>query len=781
MTLLRTIKKLWHKTRNERGQTLVVVLGFLVLGGLTIAPLLAHTNTGLLAGKGFMERVEMDYAADAGIEDAIWKTNNEAIPLDEGDFVSIYSYLLPEDINGNSVNVTMQQIWPLAGLETDAYGTTPPECLLITGGIIDLGEGEYKVQISYDGSEGDLPVDRVGVWLPSGHEYVSGSSYGITEENPTQMDWRGGTALLWEFDPAVNFADLPNPAPPGGGFTPGTEYPATRKLYFNVTPAGGRIGGSYSWVRTTNTDLYLAWESDCHMYSVISMSKDPITNRTVTIRGYTYFSEGTMGGGGGGGSGGGSGGYQMKGNYRAIGQTMMEDNDLDRRRETFVDQSSITISDIPADAEVQIAYLYWSGWRKWEGETVADRFVGLKIDGNSVYFDEEGEAVLGELFTDPEIETLRPNGSGSYTQLSRGGEWQNYRCVDEAVADNATSYVYAQGGATELDTYQIDNRSEATGTINSVTVYARARAYNSSACDDMRMQIALRSGSTTYYGDMITLTGNGGWADYSANWTVNPDTGLAWTWPEIDALQAGVKLYDDGSGYPQCTQVYAEVNYTPAFQGVEASNYWLLDNDSPNYAYSCFRDVTDLVRLVTTDGNATYTVVGVSGNTGSEHSYAGWSLLVFYASPTELAHQFFLYDYFMYADSDSSCSFEIEGFEAPADAEASLTCFVGEGDDHYDGDYLRFNGYYLSDATNPEDNVWNGKSSGLGGVFIDGVDIDTFNVSSPIINPSDTSATVSLGTDVDCWNLIYIILSFRSEYGGLTPNSSGIISYSYGG
>jgi hypothetical protein len=92
-------------------------------------------------------------------------------------------------------------------------------------------------------------------------------------------------------------------------------------------------------------------------------------------------------------------------------------------------------------------------------------------------------------------------------------------------------------------------------------------------------------------------------------------------------------------------------------------------------------------------------------------------------------------------------------------------------------DWLKFNGYYQYDAVNPQYNVWNGKSSGLGGLSIDGVDIDSFNVSSPMINPGDNSATVQLGTGVDAWNLVYILLSFSSEYGGLTPNASGIISY----
>ncbi|MFC1916010.1 hypothetical protein ACFLW4_04870 [Chloroflexota bacterium] len=767
------MRKIWNKLiRNEKGQALVVVLGFMVLGGLTIAPLLAHMRTGLSAGRGYMEQIELDYAADAGIEDALWKTNNEEVPIDPDDYVTEFNYALSEDINDKAVTINIKQLWPLAGLESDEHGTTLPDCLLITGGIIDIGEGEYKVQLSYDGSEGNLPIDRVAVWLPCGFEYVAGSSSGITTDDPTSIDWRGGKALTWDFDPAVNFTDLPVPAPPGGGFTPGTEYPATRKLYFNVSPVGEVAGGSYSWVRTTDTDLYLAWDPGCQIFQIGSTATDNITGRSVTIGGYTYCSQGSAQGTG----------YQIQGDYRAIGNTMMEDTDVDRKRETFVDESNSSISDIPADGEVALAYLYWSGWREWKGAMEADRYVGLKIDGNSVYFNEQGEAVQGELPTDPTTEILRPNSSGSYTQLSRSGSSSNYRCVDEAVADEDSTYVYAEGGAIELDTYRIDNRSEGTGSINSVTVYARAMAYyDSGECADMRMKIALRTNSATYYGDMITMIGNAGWDNYSANWTTNPYTGEPWTWPEIDALQIGIKLYDDGTGYPQCTQVYAEVNYTPVFQGIEASKWWLLENDSPNYSYSCFKDVTELVKLISTDGNATYTITGVAGTTGNEHSYSGWSMIIFYASPSELAHQFFLYDHFLYATSDSSHTFDIEGFEAPADAEAILTCFVGEGDEHYEDDYLQFNGYYLSDATNPEDNVWNGKSSGLGGQFIDGVDIDTFNVSAPIINPGDTSAEVSLSTDVDCWNLIYVILSFRSEYGGLTPNSTGIISYKYGG
>jgi len=408
----------------------------------------------------------------------------------------------------------------------------------------------------------------------------------------------------------------------------------------------------------------------------------------------------------------------------------------------------------------------------------ADRYVGLKVDGQSVYFNGQGEAVEGELTTDPATEILRPNASGSYSQCERSGDSSNYRCVDEAFADEDSTYVYRSGGGASLDTYHIQNRSEGSGTVNGVTVYARARA---DGVSDMRMQIVIRTHATIYYGSEIALIGNSGWDNYSETWITNPYTGEAWTWSEIQYLQIGIKLYDDGNGYPECTQVYAEVNYTPVFQGVEASKWWLLENEPPDYAYSCFKDVTDLVKLISPDGNATYTVIGVTGSSDSELSYTGWSMIIIYASPSEEVHQFFLYDHFLYATGDSSHTFDIAGFEAPEEAEAALTCFVGEGDEHYIYDYIEFNDNYLSGGVNPENNVWNGKSSGLGGEPIDGVDIDTFDVSSPIINPGDTSAAVRLTTGTDHWNLVYNILGFRSEFIGLIPNDVGIISYSYAG
>jgi len=473
---------------SEKGQALLIVLMLLFFTGLVVAPALANISTSVNAVRGQGDKMALSYAADAGLEDALWQINNDGIPIDPGDYVTEYNYSLPQDINSKPVDINVKQIWPLVDLESDAHGTTLPSSLLITGGVIDVGEGKYKVQASYDGSEDDLYVDRIAVWLPPGVNYATGSSTGLTTDDPTVADWHGGKTLIWTFDPAVNFTDLTIPEPPGGGFTPGTEYPAVRKLYFNITPTGDIADGSFCWIRTTNADLYLAWESGCNIYQISSTATDPVTGKSITVEGFTYRTLGSALG---------SGGFQIQGDYRAIGNTMMKDIDEDWVRETFVDVSSANITDIPADAEVVLAYLYWSGCRKLEDEMKADKYVGLKVNGNSVYFNESDNATLGELPTSPTTEILRPNASGSYNETYRSSGYSSrYRYVDEAVADDSSTYVYSKNGYTLMDTYNIENRTEATGTINSVTVYARGRAYNSGACDDMRMEIVLRTDST---------------------------------------------------------------------------------------------------------------------------------------------------------------------------------------------------------------------------------------------------------------------------------------------
>ena len=193
----KTLSKL---TTNEKGFGLVIVLCLLAIGGLTLVPLLHQMFTGVSSGQIYRGRMALSYAAGAGMEDGIWKTDNDGVPLDPYDYVTEYLYSLPEEINGKAVNVRIKQIWPLSGLESDVYGTTPAAPnLAITGGVVNY-EGKFEVRISYYTPEEELLIDRVAVWLPPGFEYVNNSSGGIaTHVNipTTQPRLTGTVAKRW--------------------------------------------------------------------------------------------------------------------------------------------------------------------------------------------------------------------------------------------------------------------------------------------------------------------------------------------------------------------------------------------------------------------------------------------------------------------------------------------------------------------------------------------------------------------------------------------------------
>jgi hypothetical protein len=131
--------------------------------------------------------------------------------------------------------------------------------------------------MTYDGSQGELKLDKVGAWLPGGFQYITDSSDGITShidvpDNPTESEFRTGTLLEWEFTTpeGVKFEELP---PLGGGDPGGTEFPITRVLIFELTPAQ-EPNDAFSWIRTTRNDIYLSWDLSQGIYLVTSMAED---------------------------------------------------------------------------------------------------------------------------------------------------------------------------------------------------------------------------------------------------------------------------------------------------------------------------------------------------------------------------------------------------------------------------------------------------------------------------------------------------------------------------
>lgn len=81
--------------RDEKGQSLILVLILLAVGALIITPLLGFMSTGLITQRQQEQRTLELYAADAGIEDAIWHLISGNVTVSEG---------TPETLNPSPMN-----------------------------------------------------------------------------------------------------------------------------------------------------------------------------------------------------------------------------------------------------------------------------------------------------------------------------------------------------------------------------------------------------------------------------------------------------------------------------------------------------------------------------------------------------------------------------------------------------------------------------------------------------------------------------------------------------
>ncbi|MFB0559415.1 MAG: hypothetical protein ACETVS_02655 [Dehalococcoidales bacterium] len=164
----------------------------------------------------------------------------------------------------------------------------------------------------------------------------------------------------------------------------------------------------------------------------------------------------------------------------------------------------------------------------------------------------------------PEVDTeiFRPNAAGDETLILvqepiSGEHWDK---VAEETPDGDSTYVGTDSNAWQEDLYNITNHSTQTaaGPINYVEVYMVCRV--TANATQTNAYIHIKTNGVEYNVAEATLTTS--WDTYSYLWDKNPQTGQAWTWDEIDALQIGVGLRrPDVDESALCTQVYAEVEF----------------------------------------------------------------------------------------------------------------------------------------------------------------------------------------------------------------------------
>jgi prepilin-type N-terminal cleavage/methylation domain-containing protein len=150
---------------------------------------------------------------------------------------------------------------------------------------------------------------------------------------------------------------------------------------------------------------------------------------------------------------------------------------------------------------------------------------------------------------------LRPDGTGVTASLT-GCSSANWQCVDDVTADDNTTRVMRADNSWAYDLYRLPDPAAAACAPSKVTVFMRCKKVFIQG--DVRA--ILRVSGSLYRGTSTPLTTS--WANYSHEWTSNPATGTAWTWIDINNLQAGVELRGQNFLMPAyCTQVWVVVEY----------------------------------------------------------------------------------------------------------------------------------------------------------------------------------------------------------------------------
>ncbi len=664
--------------------------------------------------------------------------------------------------------------------------------------VDDLWIGdEYRsntIEIAYtDATLGNAFLDRIGVWMPPGCHYVGvvGDQTSldlIKEPTPLLNTYAGGTILEWDYGTVKLHQAVDG----------GVQVPIVRTLTFTFqVDVAQTVEGMFIWIAADavnngppgpadTLDDYISWDKGYEMYKAVSQAHSEIygSNTQVTA----YASQGEVD----------KKGAAAYGDYVATGAPLLYDyNTADglNKREKTIDSSNpynwlkkdsivydgrSEIASIPADAEVTAAWLYWSAFKR--SSAVADTEVDFMYPQeygtetfavsagygddthNTVAWDSDGES-MDLLAYDPVLTLSNIRHVGVDIGLAVPSAGNETFPVGEPIRQSPAPVVQIDTTPlVEGTEYVIDYQA---GNVTLISPALSGRVYIDYSVDG---SMTLTEG--TDYEIPADILGADIDIRYPCFTVVNDDLEGTVT---IDCYYA--KHWVTG------LQHDAHDRYGTELPAVTCEN----DDGGGTplgYSYVCFTDVTYLVKGT---GNGQFAVNGVDataavdGTSGwPEWCYSAWSIIIVYESPSEEAHQLYLYDPIHNSSGNNTCpfysgmnqdvpdrtgNFILADFYPPEGwAEGSLTYFVGEGDSCWPNESIYFKG--ASDASygsaltginNPSSDVMNDLSSD----GTRGVDIDSFIVSQAI--GTDTSANVKFHTASDSWNLCYIVLSFKTN------------------
>jgi hypothetical protein len=345
---------------REGGQALIIVLVLLLLGSLTLPPILSHIGTALKSRQVYQPKVNEQYAADAGIEEGIWRIKYDCLGSDYSpyDFETGWTYETGS-VNNLAAGETIQNVWIPSNVTLDELGLSAAEAqsiiesekLVVSGTAGTIPGAPYRIKIDFTPATGDnLTIKSLGVWLPHGFSYVMGSStmeqvspfeeyYSV----PTVSPHCGGQAIVWSFSPSPYYPNFTS--------FPGVDLeasPMSANVSFGYTAAkAGDMPVAVTWVTTQMIsgadDVPISWDTDTRVYKITSSAGNTEIQAFTSKRELRRMND------------------AMAGDYAAIGNSLMI-NPVNHIYTTLLPSSDSTLTSNPADADVVAAYLYWSGF-----------------------------------------------------------------------------------------------------------------------------------------------------------------------------------------------------------------------------------------------------------------------------------------------------------------------------------------------------------------------------------------------------------------------------------
>jgi len=206
--------------KGESGQALILALILMLIGSLMLPPLLALASTGLKTSQVYEQKTGELFAADSGVEDALWKIMHDE-SLDALAYDDPYLYPLPQQVNGLPVNVTITKLSLIEGLISEEEYTPdsphgdwgefeiPPEQV-----TRDYDEGwvEYNcdMALTYAGA-GNRQLETIGAFFAPfpGMDLIEGpydiiytpviTSVSLLDGSPETKIASGGFSFIWEW------------------------------------------------------------------------------------------------------------------------------------------------------------------------------------------------------------------------------------------------------------------------------------------------------------------------------------------------------------------------------------------------------------------------------------------------------------------------------------------------------------------------------------------------------------------------------------------------------